>query len=72
MTSILATKLYIPPLRKNVVSRPRLIERLNEQRTHRISVAITTLVSLRRKILRMTLPAPSVGPLCRTSPSILL
>ncbi len=27
---ILATKLYIPPLRKNVVSRPRLIERLNE------------------------------------------
>ena len=30
MTSILATKLYIPPLRKNVVSRPRLIERLNE------------------------------------------
>ena len=30
MTSILATKLYIPPLRKSVVSRPRLIERLNE------------------------------------------
>ncbi len=30
MTPILATKLYIPPLRKNVVSRPRLIERLNE------------------------------------------
>ena len=27
---ILATKLYIPPVRKNVVSRPRLIERLNE------------------------------------------
>jgi len=27
---ILATKLYIPPLRPNVVSRPRLIERLNE------------------------------------------
>src|SRR6266566_8603704 len=27
---ILATKLYIPRLRPNVVSRPRLIERLNE------------------------------------------
>ncbi len=30
MTPILATKLYIPPLRPNVVSRPRLTERLNE------------------------------------------
>ena len=30
MTPILATKLYIPRLRPNVVSRPRLIERLNE------------------------------------------
>ena len=29
-TPILATKLYIPPLRPKVVSRPRLIERLNE------------------------------------------
>jgi LuxR family maltose regulon positive regulatory protein len=29
-TSILATKLYIPRLQPNVVSRPRLIERLNE------------------------------------------
>src|SRR5215831_15241440 len=29
-TSILATKLYIPPLRPNIVSRPRLLERLNE------------------------------------------
>jgi ATP/maltotriose-dependent transcriptional regulator MalT len=29
-TPILATKLYIPPLRPNVVSRPRLFERLNE------------------------------------------
>jgi LuxR family transcriptional regulator, maltose regulon positive regulatory protein len=29
-TPILATKLCIPPLRPNVVSRPRLIERLNE------------------------------------------
>src|SRR5258707_3596732 len=29
-TPILATKLYIPRLRPHVVSRPRLIERLNE------------------------------------------
>src|SRR5436853_2134868 len=29
-TPILATKLYIPPLRPKVVFRPRLIERLNE------------------------------------------
>ncbi len=29
-TSILATKLYIPRLRPHVVSRPRLLERLNE------------------------------------------
>ncbi len=29
-TSILATKLYLPRLRPNVVSRHRLIERLNE------------------------------------------
>src|SRR6266702_5269127 len=29
-TPILATNLYIPRLRPNVVSRPRLIERLNE------------------------------------------
>ena len=30
MTPILATKLYLPPLRANVVSRPRLLERLSE------------------------------------------
>ena len=29
-TPILATKLYIPPPRRNVVLRPRLSERLNE------------------------------------------
>jgi LuxR family maltose regulon positive regulatory protein len=29
-TPILATKLYIPPPRPKVVSRPRLVERLNE------------------------------------------
>ncbi len=30
MTPILATKLYLPRLRPNVVSRPRLLERMNE------------------------------------------
>ena len=30
MTPILATKLYLPRLRPNVVSRPRLLARLNE------------------------------------------
>ncbi|MHB8600944.1 MAG: hypothetical protein ACYDER_29595 [Ktedonobacteraceae bacterium] len=30
MTPMLATKLYLPPLRPHMVSRPRLIERLNE------------------------------------------
>ena len=30
VTPILSTKLYIPPLRPNLVSRPRLIERLNK------------------------------------------
>jgi LuxR family transcriptional regulator, maltose regulon positive regulatory protein len=30
ITPILATKLYVPPLRPGVVKRPHLIERLNE------------------------------------------
>lgn len=34
--SILATKLYIPPQRANVVPRPRLIERLNEGLHHKL------------------------------------
>jgi len=29
VTSLLRTKLYIPPLRPELISRPRLIERLN-------------------------------------------
>src|SRR2546421_9243257 len=51
-TSILATKLYIPPLRPSVVSRPRLIERLNEGLHRRLTLIAapagfgkTTLVS---------------------------
>ncbi|HEY7417364.1 MAG TPA: hypothetical protein VH593_19425, partial [Ktedonobacteraceae bacterium] len=36
MTPILATKLHIPPLRPNVVLRPRLIERLNEGLHHKL------------------------------------
>src|SRR6266480_2510084 len=42
-TPILATKLYIPPLRAKVVSRPRLIERLNE--------------GLHRKLILISAPA---------------
>src|SRR6266496_6237763 len=41
--SILATKLYIPPSRPNVVLRPRLIARLNE--------------GLRRKLTLISAPA---------------
>ena len=53
-TSILATKLYIPPPRPNIVLRPRLIERLNEGLHHTPSATLisapvgygkTTLVS---------------------------
>src|SRR4029079_5698779 len=42
-TPLLATKLYIPPLRPNVVLRPRLIARLNE--------------GLRRKLTLISAPA---------------
>src|SRR6266699_2424416 len=51
-TPILATKLYIPRLRPNVVSRPRLLERLNEGLYRKLSLIAapagfgkTTLVS---------------------------
>ena len=43
MTPILATKLYIPPLRPNVVIRPRLIEQLNK--------------GLHRKLILISAPA---------------
>src|SRR6266576_2089689 len=43
VTPILATKLYIPPLRPHIVSRPRLIERLNE--------------GLHRKLILISAPA---------------
>src|SRR5437764_9694110 len=38
VTPILATKLYLPRLRPNVVSRPRLIERLNEGLHRKLSL----------------------------------
>ena len=55
MTPILATKLYIPRPRPNVVSRPHLLERLNEG-LHRKLILIsapagfgkTTLISVSR------------------------
>ncbi|MBI5300989.1 MAG: LuxR family transcriptional regulator [Chloroflexi bacterium] len=37
-TSILATKLYIPPAQPKVVLRPRLIERLNEGLHHKLTL----------------------------------
>jgi LuxR family maltose regulon positive regulatory protein len=37
-TPILATKLYIPPSRPNIVLRPRLIERLNEGMHHKLTL----------------------------------
>jgi len=37
-TPLLQTKLYIPPVRPNLVSRPRLIERLNEGMTRRLTL----------------------------------
>src|SRR5947209_13531034 len=37
-TPILATKLYLPRLRPNVVSRPRLLERLNEGLHRKLSL----------------------------------
>src|SRR5437588_3044764 len=43
LTSILATKLYLPRLRPNVVSRPRLLERLN--------------AGLQRKLILISAPA---------------
>src|SRR5216684_131257 len=42
-TPILATKLYLPRIRPNVVSRPRLLERLNE--------------GLHRKLILISAPA---------------
>jgi LuxR family maltose regulon positive regulatory protein len=38
VTSILATKLYIPPTRPNIVLRSRLIERLNEGLQHKLTL----------------------------------
>ena len=50
--SLLQTKLYVPPIRREVVSRPRLIERLNAGLHHKLTLVSapagfgkTTLVS---------------------------
>src|SRR5260221_12027361 len=51
-TSILATKLYIPRLRPNVVSRPRLLERLNEGLHRKL-----TLISAPAGFGKTTLPS---------------
>ena len=38
MSEILQTKLYIPPTRSTLVSRPRLIERLNEGLIRKLNI----------------------------------
>jgi LuxR family maltose regulon positive regulatory protein len=37
-TPLLTTKLYIPSIRSELVSRPRLIERLNEGMTRKLTL----------------------------------
>ncbi|MDX1521390.1 MAG: tetratricopeptide repeat protein [Anaerolineae bacterium] len=61
-TPLLQTKLYIPPPRPDVVSRPRLIERLNEGQTRKLTLISapagfgkTTLVSNWIDDLRVTI-----------------
>ncbi len=49
-TQLLTTKLYIPPVRPELVSRPRLIERLNEGVTRKL-----TLISAQAGFGKMTL-----------------
>ena len=49
-TPLLTTKLYIPPVRPELVSRPRLIERLNaglHRKLTLISAAVTGKIDVR-------------------------
>jgi LuxR family transcriptional regulator, maltose regulon positive regulatory protein len=64
-TPILATKLYIPPLRSNVVLRPHLIERLNDGLSsgHRL-----TLISAPAGFGKTTLVSEWVASLWRRPP----
>jgi LuxR family maltose regulon positive regulatory protein len=55
-TPILTTKLYIPPTRPELVSRPRLIERLNEGLHRKL-----TLVSAPAGFGKTTLIANQIG-----------
>jgi len=38
MNVLLKTKLYIPPARSGIVSRPRLTQRLNESLSHKLTL----------------------------------
>ena len=38
LNPLLKTKLYLPPLRPNLVTRPRLVERLSEALTHELTL----------------------------------
>jgi LuxR family maltose regulon positive regulatory protein len=66
VTEILATKLYIPPIRPESVSRPRLIERLNGDLQHKLTLVSapagfgkTTLVSQWVDLLQSNNPPDS-------------
>src|SRR5579864_6029420 len=75
VTPILATKLYLPPLRPNVVSRTRLLERLNEGLQRKLTLVSapagfgkTTLVSswvegIDRRVAWLSLDAGENDPI---------
>src|ERR1044071_6689463 len=55
-TQLLATKLYVPPLRPKIVSRPRLLEQLNDVLTCRL-----TLISAPAGFGKTTLVSESIA-----------
>src|SRR5438067_7045713 len=66
VTPILATKLYLPRLRPNVVSRPRLLERLNEG-LHRKLTLISAPAGFGRTTLVSAWVEASARPRTRTA-----
>src|SRR5438067_12364913 len=66
VTPILATKLYLPRLRPNVVSRPRLLERLNEG-LHRKLTLISAPAGFGRTTLVSAWVEASARPRARTA-----
>ena len=58
---LLKTKLYIPPIRPELVSRPRLIERryiaLAYQLEHRVALPLSAVLFPQRTLLRVAVAA---------------